>query len=36
MVNELRECQEKTFVFNKDLNRYWEARDSLPRLNSER
>ena len=30
MVNELRECQEKTFVFNKDLNRYWEARDFAP------
>ena len=27
MVNELRECQEKTFVYNKDLKRNWEARD---------
>ena len=30
MVNELRECQERTFVFDKDLNRYWEARDFAP------
>lgn len=30
MVNELRQCQEKTFVFNKQLNRYWEARDFAP------
>ena len=30
MVNELRECQEKTFVFDKKLNRYWEARDFAP------
>lgn len=30
MVNELRECQEKTFVFDKQLNRYWEARDFAP------
>lgn len=30
MVNELRECQEKTFVFNKELGRYWEARDFAP------
>lgn len=27
MVNELRECQEKTFVYNKELKRNWEARD---------
>ena len=27
MVNELRACQEKTFVYNKELGRYWEARD---------
>jgi hypothetical protein len=30
MVNELRECQEKTFVYNKDLKRNWEARDFAP------
>ena len=30
MVNELRACQEKTFVFDKALNRYWEARDFAP------
>lgn len=30
MVNELRQCQEKTFVFDKKLNRYWEARDFAP------
>ena len=30
MVNELRECQERTFVFNRKLNRYWEARDFAP------
>lgn len=30
MVNELRECQEKTFVYNKKLGRYWEARDFAP------
>jgi len=30
MVNELRACQERTFVFNQDLNRYWEARDFAP------
>lgn len=30
MVNELRECQERTFVFDKKLNRYWEARDFAP------
>lgn len=30
MVNELRECQEKTFVWNEKLGRYWEARDFAP------
>lgn len=30
MVNELRECQERTFVWNEDLGRYWEARDFAP------
>ena len=30
MVNELRECQEKTFVYNKELKRNWEARDFAP------
>ncbi|MDR2920131.1 MAG: glycoside hydrolase family 127 protein [Tannerella sp.] len=30
MVNELRECQEKTFVWNNELGRYWEARDFAP------
>lgn len=30
MVNELRECQEKTFVYNKELKRIWEARDFAP------
>lgn len=30
MVNELRECQEKTFVYNKELKRKWEARDFAP------
>ena len=30
MVNGLRECQEKTFVWNKELGRYWEARDFAP------
>ena len=30
MVNELRECQEKTFVYNKKLKRNWEARDFAP------
>lgn len=30
MVNELRQCQEKTFVYNKDLKRNWEARDFAP------
>lgn len=27
MVNELRECQERTFVYDKKLGRYFEARD---------
>lgn len=30
MVNELRECHEKTFVYNKELKRNWEARDFAP------
>lgn len=30
MVNELRECQEKTFVYNKELKRNWEASDFAP------
>lgn len=30
MVNELRLCQEKTFVWNDSLGRYWEARDFAP------
>ncbi|WP_348525020.1 beta-L-arabinofuranosidase domain-containing protein [Parabacteroides sp. PM6-13] len=30
MVNELRACQEKTFVWNEELGRYWEARDFAP------
>lgn len=30
MVNELRECQEETFVYNKELKRNWEARDFAP------
>lgn len=30
MVNELRECQEKTIVYNKELKRNWEARDFAP------
>lgn len=30
MVNELRECQERTFVYNEKLGRYWEARDFAP------
>ena len=30
MVNELRQCQERTFVWNNDLGRYWEARDFAP------
>ena len=30
MVNELRQCQERTFVWNEQLGRYWEARDFAP------
>ena len=30
MVDELRECQERTFVWNDSLGRYWEARDLAP------
>ena len=30
MVNELRACQEKTFVWSDSLGRYWEARDFAP------
>ena len=30
MVNELRLCQERTFVWNEQLGRYWEARDFAP------
>lgn len=30
MVNELRECQKRTFVYNKELKRNWEARDFAP------
>jgi hypothetical protein len=30
MVNELRDCQERTFVWNEELDRYWEARDFAP------
>ena len=30
MVNGLRECQERTFVWNDNLGRYWEARDFAP------
>ncbi len=30
MVDGLRECQEKTFVWNSQLGRYWEARDFAP------
>lgn len=30
MVNELRECQERTFVWDSTLNRYKEARDYAP------
>jgi DUF1680 family protein len=30
MVNELRMCQERTFVWDSTLNRYWEARDYAP------
>ena len=30
MVDELRTCQERTFVFDQQLGRYWEARDFAP------
>ncbi|MDO4993468.1 MAG: glycoside hydrolase family 127 protein [Bacteroidales bacterium] len=30
MVDELRRCQERTFVWNEKLGRYWEARDFAP------
>ncbi len=30
MITELRECQERTFVWNEELGRYWEARDFAP------
>ncbi len=30
MVDELRKCQERTFVWNDELGRYWEARDFAP------
>ena len=30
IVNELRQCQERTFVFDKELGRYREARDLAP------
>lgn len=30
MVDELRICQERTFVWNEELGRYWEARDFAP------
>lgn len=30
MVDELRVCQERTFVWNDSLGRYWEARDFAP------
>ena len=30
MVTEMRECQERTFVWNDSLGRYWEARDLAP------
>lgn len=30
MVDELRMCQERTFVWNNSLGRYWEARDFAP------
>lgn len=30
MVNELRQCQERTFMWNDSLGRYWEARDFAP------
>ena len=30
MVNEMRTCQERTFVWDEKLGRYWEARDLAP------
>ncbi len=30
MVTEMRQCQERTFVWNNSLGRYWEARDLAP------
>ena len=30
MVDELRQCQERTFVWSDSLGRYWEARDFAP------
>jgi len=30
MITELRACQERTFVWNDSLGRYWEARDLAP------
>ncbi len=30
VIKELRECQERTFVWDSTLNRYWEARDYAP------
>ena len=30
MVDEMRACQEKTFVWDEKLGRYWEARDLAP------
>ena len=30
MVTEMRQCQERTFVWNDSLGRYWEARDLAP------
>ena len=30
MVSELRKCQERTFVYDEQLGRYWEARDFAP------
>ncbi|MBO6058811.1 MAG: glycoside hydrolase family 127 protein, partial [Bacteroidaceae bacterium] len=30
MVDGLRECQERTYVWNEELGRYWEARDFAP------
>ncbi len=32
MVDELRICQERTFVWNEELGRYWEARDFAPEV----